>query len=443
VSTAFVAGFAAQQSTLPSLYGSGIPALSALRERGLARFVEQGVPHTDDEDWRYADLRPLDDVQHAPAKTIALADPREHGLVDYLLGGFAQQRIVFVNGAFAPAISSTAAPLTGITCQPLSAAAALHAEICRAFIGHGLDIQRHPLAALNTALHKDGLFVHCAAGRKADGPIHAAFLSTAEGGPRAVHPRGLIVLESAAHATLVLSFQGSGALFVNAAIEIFLGEDATLDLVLLQEESEATTHTLALNAAIAGRGQCRIYSASLGGKLARTEIHARLAEAEAELSLDALLVGGHDQTHDLTARIHHSAVHTKSRQSVKSVLDDASRGAFSGRVEVAPGADGTNATQSSRSLILAPSATMNTRPELVIHADDVRCSHGATYGQLDPEALFYLRSRGIEAGEARVLLTRAFADEIIDRFPLESMRKHLHARVDGRIARKGLAGVLP
>lgn len=437
-----VAGFAAQRALLPALYGGGIPALSALRERSLAAFLERGLPGPEDEDWRYADLAALTRTHHEAAHVPGLAGSRERALLEYLLGGFAPGRMVFVNGAYAPAVSESAPHASGVTFQPLAAAAALHGEHVAHHLGRGLPAERHPLAALNTALHRDGLFLHCMHAQRPEAPFHGAFLAAADDEARAIHPRALVVLEEGAAATLVLSFQGSGQVFVNPAVEVTLARDAVLNLILLQEESSAATHTLALHADLASGAHCHVHVASLGGRFARTEVHAHLGDRHAEFQLDALLIGGQDQSHDLTARVHHDARDTKSRQALKAVLDGASRGAFSGRVEVSQGSDGTHAEQSCRSLILSPDAAMNTRPELVIHADDVRCTHGATYGQLDPEALFYLRSRGIDLAEARRLLTRAFADEIIDRFPLESVRRHLHARVDGRIARPEETGVL-
>ncbi len=435
------AGFAAQRALIPALYGGGIPALSALRERAHAAFLERGVPTSGEDEWRYADLEVLTQTPHEVAHAVGLAGSRERALLEYLLGGFAPGRMVFVNGAYAPAVSEPATHAAGITFQPLAAAAALHGELVTRHLGKSLAAELHPLAALNTALHRDGLFLHCAGTQRPEAPFHGAFLAAGDDKPRAIHPRALVVLEEGAAATLILSFQGSGQVFVNPAVEVTLGRDAVLNLILLQEESSATTHTLALHASLASGAHCHVHAASLGGRFARTEVHAHLADRHAEFQLDALLIGGHEQAHDLTARIHHDARDTKSRQALKAVLDGSSRGAFSGRVEVSPGADGTHAEQSCRSLILSPDAAMNTRPELVIHADDVRCAHGATYGQLDPEALFYLRSRGIDLPEARRLLTRAFADEIIDRFPLESVRRHLHARVDGRIARPDETGV--
>ena len=431
-----------QRALAAGLYGTGLPALQELRQQSIAAFAAHGLPTQRNEEWRYANLSVLRTTNFKPGAGTMLAHERERILLGYLLAGIGDERMVFVNGAFAPQLSSLPAPVAGCTLTTLAAAAATHGSLLTAHLGSTFSAARHPLAALNTAMHADGLFLHLAAQQTLATPLHVACLSSADESPTAIHPRLLLVLEAGARATLTLSFQGSGPLHVNAVTEIVLGPGAVLDLQVLQEDSAAAVHTELISTRIGAGARCGVHIAALGGASSRAEIVALLEGDDAATEISGLIIGGQTQTHDLTTLVRHQALRTNSHQVVKAVLDGHSTGAYSGRVSVAVDAQKTDAAQSCRTLLLSADASMNTRPQLEIDADDVKCSHGATNGQLDAEALFYLRSRGIALAEARMLLTRAFADEVIDRFPLDCVRTHLHSRVDGRIARRDTVGVL-
>lgn len=427
-----------QQALAAGLYGSGLTALQALRRRSLSALEQHGLPTARHEDWHYSDLSLLRTTAWRTGSGTLLADERERDLLGYLLAPLGAQRKVFVNGAFAPQLSQDT---HSAWFRTLAAAAATHGALLATHLGTAFDAAAHPLAAWNTAMHADGALVHVPAGMHQHDPVHLAFLSTAEDAAIATHPRTLIVLEPGAQASLTISWQGSGRTHVNAVTEVLLGAGAKLELQLLQEDSALGLHTSLVALRLAQGAHCGLHAASLGAASARLEVAAELAGDDASLRLTGLIIGGQHQTHDLTTLVRHAALRTVSEQRVKAVLAERATGAFTGRVCVAPGAQKTDAAQSCRSLLLSPDASMNARPQLEIDADDVKCSHGATNGQLDPEALFYLRSRGIPLAEARILLTRAFADEVIDRFPVEGVRTHLHGRVDGRIARRETPGV--
>ncbi|MSR75223.1 MAG: Fe-S cluster assembly protein SufD [Planctomycetes bacterium] len=418
------------------LYGSGLPALQELRQSSIAAYAAHGLPETRHEDWRYTDLSVLRTTSFQPRAGGTLAHERERAVLGYLLANIGAERMVFVNGAYAPQVSNLPSVPAGCTLTTLAAAAATHGALLATHLGSSFSAARHPLAALNTALHGDGMFLHLTRNQALTAPMHVACLSAAAETPTAVHPRLLLVLEAGASATLTLSFQGSGRLHINAVTEIVLGAGAALDLQVLQEDSAEGVHTELISARLEQSARLGVHVAALGGHSSRSEVLCQLAGDDASLSLTGLIIGAQKQTHDLTTLVRHTALRTTSQQVVKAVLDARSTGAYTGRVSVATGAQKTDAAQSCRTLLLSSEASMNTRPQLEIDADDVKCSHGATNGQLDAESLFYLRSRGIPLAAARILLTRAFADEVIDRFPLECVRSHLHGRVDGRIAPK-------
>ncbi len=372
---------------------ASLPGALATREAAARRFAAAGLPTRRLEAWRYTDLRALAAVSFAPAAAGADATALISALPD-----FAAPLLVLVNGKIAPA-SSNFPEGDGLGSFARTPDFALRCA---------------PLAALNTMLAEDGAVIRVADGVDA-ATLALAHLSLAEAGqPIAVHPRHLIRLGAGARLTLIEYATGQGCYWHNMVAEIALGAGAQLTHIRLQTEAAPAFHVATIFADIGPGARYDCFTLGLGARLARTEIHARLdgAGGIAHLNAAQLLRGA--QHGDITTIVAHDAPGGASRQTVKSVLADRARGVFQGRIEVARAAQKTDGYQMSQALLLSPEAEIDCKPELEIFADDVKCSHGATIGALDPDQLFYLRARGIPEKLARTMLVRAFLDEAIE-----------------------------
>ncbi|MEK7754620.1 MAG: Fe-S cluster assembly protein SufD, partial [Acidobacteriota bacterium] len=285
--------------------------------------------------------------------------------------------------------------------------------------------QDRAFVALNTANFGDGACIEIPKGTVVEEPIHLVFLATGGEAPVISHPRSLIVIGPASQATVVESYLGYGArYFTNAVTEIVAGDHSVLDHYKLQEEDERSFHVATLQAQIGRDANFSTHSISVGGGLVRYDINAVLAEGTEATVNGLYLVSGSQHVDNHTA-IDHAMPHGTSHELYKGILGGTSAAVFSGKIIVRPGAQKTDAKQTNKNLVLSEDATINTKPELQIHADDVRCTHGATIGQLDEDAIFYLRSRGIAREQARDLLIYAFARDIIDRVKVEPLRARL------------------
>lgn len=390
--------------------GANLPGASVIRDAAARSFAVSGLPTRRLESWRYTDLRPLAALAFSPAPT--------HVDISQLLGtlsDFAGPRVVMVNGRVD--MSASVFPESGIVGN----------------FAHAPDFiaREAPLAALNTMLADDGAVIRVPAGADA-GALILAHISGAEAAQSvAVHPRHLIRLEAGARLTLIEYASGHGSYWHNMVAEIELGAGAHLTHIRLQAESAQAFHVATLFVDIADRAKYDCFTLALGARLARTEIHARLGGENAVAHLNAVQLLRGAQHGDITTVVAHDAPQGSSRQTVKSVLADHARGVFQGRIEVARGAQKTDGYQMSQALLLSPEAEIDCKPELEIFADDVKCSHGATIGALDPDQLFYLRARGIPEAQARAMLVRAFLDEAIESIAHERAR----ALLDRAIAR--------
>ena len=333
------------------------------------------------EAWRYTDLRPLTGITFATPPALSAPD----------LPSLDLPRLVFLNGAAAPEFSADL-PFAGAFVPP-------DAE----------DVL--PLAQINAAAARDGATLSVPAGQDAG----ALLLFAQAGGETAfaMHPRHRIVLGEGAHLTLIEIAKGNGEYWHNPVFDIALAKGARLEHVRVQQESEAAFSLCTIRAEIGEGAAYEHFTAAIGARISRTEIHATLVGEAARADVNAVELLRGTQHADVTTIIRHQAAGCPSRQVVKAVLADDARGVFQGRVEVAPGAQKTDAYQMTRALLLSPRAEMDIKPELEIFADDVKCSHGATIGALDDEQLFYLRSRGIDELTARAMLVRAFLDDAL------------------------------
>lgn len=379
-----------------SLKNDRLPWLNALRQSAIDRFAALGFPTLDDEEWRFTPLAALTRTPFEPADA---SDGME------LAGG--------------------PLPAGAIFC-PLAEALAKHPRLVEPHLGSHADSEEHAFTALNTAFLSQGAFLYLPKGCVVETPLTVRFHVRDAGRPQVWHRRILVIAEPASQATLIERYEGpAGAYFTNAVSEVVLGDGAVVDHVKVQQEGAQAFHVATMNIQLGKSSNFASHSITLGGQLTRNDIDACLGGAGGEVTLNGLYLGHGDQLIDNHTQIDHALPHCASHELYKGILDGKARGVFNGKIHVHPDAQKTDAKQTNKTLLLSDDATINTKPQLEIYADDVKCTHGATVGQLDAEALFYLRSRGIGADDARTLLTFAFANDIVSRIKVESLRTEL------------------
>jgi Fe-S cluster assembly protein SufD len=393
---------------------------ASLREAAELRLAGSELPTTADEDWKYTHLKPLTDLSFGPAPQ-ATVDISGH-----LLPEMVGTRQVFVNGHHAPHASCASAVPAGVRFFPMSTAS----EACHALGSVGNGAAKGLFEDLNTARFEDGAVILVPKNLKMALPMHLLFVTKADS-PIAVFPRLLVVLERGAELELVEEHHGEGTYLSCPVVEVRVGEGAILRHERVQREDESAFHFGTVRAEVAKGGQYHSRTLSFGARLSRQEPWLLLAEG-AEVGLDGLALLDGPQVADTHSFLHHAEPHASSHQLHKCIVDGKARAVFSGKILVAPHAQGTDAKQQSRNLLLSGTARVDTKPQLEIYADDVKCSHGATVGQLDPEELFYLQSRGLNADDARNLLTYGFAADVINRIPVASLRRSLRHLVMAR-----------
>jgi Fe-S cluster assembly protein SufD len=400
--------------------------LAEVRRAGRERFAALGLPTTRLEEWRYTSLSSLSGLSFEPADGGA---PVDAGAISRVAGPALGHRLVFVNGRYRPELSSVGGLPGGAFAGSLAAAPAL--ALAEARLGRLAQPQASALAALNAAALADGALVHLPAGTVVPEPIEILHLTLGGGAPVASHPRNLIVAGPGSQATVVESYRGlgDGPALTNAVTEVELAAEARLEHHQVQEQPLGAWQ-LGLLAARQERGsRFATQSAAFGAALSRNEVRAVLAGEGGEAHLSGLYMVGGRQLVDNHSVVEHAAPGCLSREVFKGVLDGQSRAVFAGRVRVLEGAVKTDAHQMNANLLLSAEAEVDAMPQLEIYADDVKCGHGGTVGQLDEDALFYLRSRGIDREQARGLLIFAFAEEMVRRVGPAALRNRLARRV--------------
>lgn len=404
------------------------------RRDALSWVAEHGFPTRKDEDWKYTKLAPILDCPFEPVSSVVGTRVSAALLCERVpqLGGV---RLVFVNAHYRADLSSTDGLPAGATVSSLAAALRTHPEQLAPILAPEAGLL-HAFAAFNGALAADGAFVHLTAGTDVSEPIHLVFVSDTDGAALLSSPRCVVLADAGAYARIVethFGFDGD-VHCTNSVTTIVLGEDSDVGYDKIQDEPETAFH-LALLDIQQGRGS-RFTSRSvmLGGRIARQEVRVALTEPDAEVSLDGLYLPHGEQVHDNTIFVDHSAINCTSHQLYKGVLDDRGHGIFNGHIMVRPGADGTDANQKNKNLNLSDRAEADTRPRLEIYTDDVKCTHGAAVGQLDEQALLYLRSRGLTEQGARALLVYGFIHEMLDRIDLLPLREYVQALLESRSA---------
>ena len=415
--------------------GLGGPGwLSQRRREAIARFAELGLPTPRDEDWKYTPLAPITATTFDAALDRDGQEPSEEAIAPFCVGASSWSRLVFVNGRFSAKLSALRPLPGGVRVGSLGEALITDAEVVRARLsaaGAPLDA----FAALNAAFWQDGAFVDVPDGVTVEAPIHLLFVATTPGRARVHHPRNLIVLGREGGATVVESYVALGAdsYLTNAVTEIAVGASASLDHQKILLESGRAFHVGATRVHQARDSRFTSCAVTLGGRLVRNEVHALLAAEGADCRLSGLYVVGGKQHADTHTVIDHASPRATSRQLYKGILDGRARGVFNGRIIVRPGASGTDAHQANKNLLLSDEAEVDSKPQLEIFADDVKCGHGAADGQLPAEAIFYLKSRGLDEAAARALLTYGFAHEVLERIGVAPIRAWLEGLLTARL----------
>jgi Fe-S cluster assembly protein SufD len=402
----------------PALPGTRVPWLVRARHAALERFAERGFPTRRDEEWKYTDVTAIEKRAFTalPQKPDSAATPAGHG-------AYPGHRLVFVNGRYSPAHSSLGRLPAGVVLASLAVAIERSPDRLQPFLGE--DSNHTAFGALNGAFLTDGLYLHLASGTALEEPIHLFFV--AEGMGAAIYPRNVIVAREGAQATVIEHCVGrpGASTFTNAVTQIALAANAKVDHYKLQQEPLRAFHIAGIHA-VQGRGsRFSSHSISLGAAIARNDITTAFDAEGCEAALNGLYLAAGRQHVDHHTRIDHAKPKGTSREYYRGLLAGASRGVFNGKVVVHAQAAGTDAHQLNRNLLLSKNAEVDTKPQLEIFADDVKCTHGATVGQLDEDELFYLRSRGIEEGVAKSLLVYAFARDVIERIGVAPLRERL------------------
>jgi Fe-S cluster assembly protein SufD len=409
-----------------------VPAwLTTLRQEAFARFQEIGFPNRHNEEWRFTPVTPITETIFEAAQKAQDLKAVENALPELGTGS----RLVFVNGIYSAELSHVAALPKGVVVTTLSEALQTFPEQIEPVLGKLATTENQAFVALNTAFAQEGAVVLLPRNAVVEDPIHLLYVSVAIETATVSYPRTLVVAEANSQATVTESYLGvgSGTTFTNAVTEIVLAENAVIDHYKLQQENLSAYHIALMQIALARSSNFSSHNLAIGGSLVRNEANAVLGGEGVECTLNGLYLANDRQLIDNHTAIDHALPHCNSHELYKGILNGNGRGVFNGKIFVREDAQKTDAKQTNQTLLLSKEAQINTKPQLEIFADDVRCTHGATVGQLSAEALFYLRSRGIGEEEARSLLTYAFASDIIDRVRVPELRDHIHRQLFGQL----------
>ncbi len=406
--------------------GSAPSWLLPLRRSAMTRFVALGFPTRHDEEWRFTNIAPITETIFRPAG-FEYSRLIEAEAASALFTELEAYRLVFVNGRFVPALSAVADLPDGVTVSSLAEALRTAPKQLEAFLAQQAGYANHAFTALNTAFLEDGAYIHIKRNVAVETPILLVFLSNSPAAASVSYPRTLVVAEENSQATIVESYSGLGddVYFTNAVTEMVVAENAVIDHYKLNREGRNAYHIATTQIELARSANFTSHSITLGGAIVRNDINAGLRGAGISCTLNGLYIARDRQLVDNHTAIDHAMPHCESHELYKGIIDDRARGVFNGKIFVRLDAQKTDAKQTNQTLLLSDTAQINTKPQLEIFADDVKCTHGATVGQLSRDAIFYLRSRGIGESEARAMLTYAFAADIVNRIKVEPVRAEL------------------
>ena len=399
--------------------------LTELMKSAFVSFEDKGYPSPREEAWRYTNVVPMTETPFRFVKDSKFSGVSKDKIKHFVADIEGALCLVFVNGFFQPQLSTLQGLPQGMILQSMAEALKTHSHLVRPYLARFADYREHPFVAVNTAFIHDGLFIFVPKKTVVKFPVHLVYFSASEGQETVTHPRNLFVVEEQGQLQLIESYAGEGTYWTNTVTEIVAGSRATVDHVRVQKEDLKATHFSSVFSHQAADSHFHSHLFSFGGHLVRNNTHVILGGEKSDCLLNGFFMGQGQQHVDNQTTMDHASPYASSDEFYKGILKDQAQGVFNGRIIVRPQAQKTNARQSNRNLLLSEEARMNTKPNLEIYANDVRCSHGATVGHIDEEQLFYLRSRGLDRHISYDLLTYAFAREIIQKVPLEGISRSL------------------
>jgi Fe-S cluster assembly protein SufD len=431
---ASISHYVSEFESFPLSLGGEPAERIALRRKAIARFAELGFPTIKNEDWHFTSVAPISSRAFRLTTPAAVTGVKAAEVQPFTFGQLEWPTMVFVNGRFVPGLSRIPAT-TGV--KVLSLREAMEAgeagvdQLCSV-----TDFEGAVFTALNTAFFSDGAYIVIEPDAAIEVPLHVVFVSAPDGPDTVTHPRNLVVVGRNARAAIIESYVGFGTnpYFTNAVTEIVLSDGAKLDYLKIQRESPAAFHVGTIDTQQGRDSSYHSFSYATGADLSRTNIYTILDGEGGSALLHGLYMADGTQHVDHQTRIEHAKPSCTSFEVYKGVLDGRSHGVFNGKVFVRPEAQKTDGKQSNNNLLLSPHAQVDTKPQLEIFADDVKCTHGATVGRLDENALFYMRSRGIDVARARTLLTYAFAAEVLEEITIAPVREELERLVLARVS---------
>ena len=435
MNTATASRYTAEYQTIaPALPGQDLPWLKALRAEALAQFSAQGFPSPREEEWRYTNVSGIEKKLFSPSTGLTAGDVDAEWLKSYQLQD--AWVLVLVNGHFSAELSVLDGLPEAVSVMSMADALAKQPDKLEKYLGMAANQSEHSFIAFNTAWFTDGLFVHVPAKLVLDKPIQLLHIVT--GTDAMATTRNVIIADEMAEAKVIETFVGADNAYLSAAVtEVFVEQNADLTLYKMQSESEKAYHFGGTYIKQARDARFTHHNFAFGGLLARSDIHADLDHAS-ECELNGLYLGVKRQHIDNHTRINHLKPYAISRELYKGVLDDRARGVFQGRVIVAVDAQKTDSQMNNRNLLLSDDAEADTKPQLEIYADDVKCGHGVTVGQLDEKSIFYLQSRCVDEETARNMLTFAFANEMVDKIKIKGLHDMVLEQVLARFPQEGV-----
>lgn len=408
-----------------NLNGGKSKSVHELRKSAIANFSELQFPTTRDEEWKYTNISPL--LKHTFTPAQKTATDSNVNVNQFLFDKMEHSLLVFVNGMFSKTLSKIKDLPKGVMVNSLAEAIKEENPIVKQHLGKYADCKGHIFTSLSTAFVNDGAFVYVPEGKIVDEPIHILFLSVTNENKILVQPRNLFVAAKNSQSTIIEHYasMNEDTYFTNSVTEIIAEENAFIDHVKLQEESLKAFHIGRMDIHQERNSNFVSHLISFGAELSRNDFTSRFNDEGGECMLNGLYLIEGNQLFDAHTLIDHAKPHCNSHEHYKGILMDSSRGVFNGKVIVRKDAQKTNAFQENNNIILSNDALVNTKPQLEIFADDVKCSHGATIGQLDNEAMFYLKSRGIGVDAARAILIHAFASDVVRYIKLNAVRDYV------------------
>ncbi|MEE9251728.1 MAG: Fe-S cluster assembly protein SufD [Thermodesulfobacteriota bacterium] len=413
-----------------SVAGNGWLWLSPLRKEAISKFKELGFPTTRHEEWKFTNVAPITKTSFRLTER-ATALPAGEELEKFTIPELDVFRLVFIDGHFTPELSSIRELPEGVKIKSLRDALSQERELLEPHLSRYVDLSDDAFSSLNTAFMQDGVFVYVPENTVLPEPVHVLYVSTGPTSPTITHPRNLIVAGKSSEATVIEDYVslGEGVNFSNVVTELVAGENSHINHYKIERENRKAFNVSTLRIEQLRNSSVSTHAVLIGGALVRNNIHPVLDGEGGSCLINGLFMATGSQHMDNHMLVEHVSPHCDSRQFYYGILDGRSKGVFSGRIVVHKDAQKTDAKQTNRNLLLSEEASIDTKPQLVIHADDVKCTHGATIGQMDESALFYMRSRAIPLDKAKAILLLAFAGESLKRIDLEPLRVYLEGVV--------------